>query len=149
MSSFLDKAKKAAAGAVDYTQTQSKIAKKKADILLIERKIRNEKQEFGIKFYDFKAAGNEEAAERAFQATKTEVERLEGDIARKKGKIDDMRAGAPAADEPDPLSGAPPPPPPPPSGDLPQGWKSATTPDGKQYYFNEMNGTTSWSIPTE
>jgi len=33
------------------------------------------------------------------------------------------------------------------SGQLPPHWKTAQAADGKEYYFNEMTGETSWTIP--
>jgi len=30
---------------------------------------------------------------------------------------------------------------------LPPGWKTATTPDGKSYYYHEQTGETSWQLP--
>ena len=31
--------------------------------------------------------------------------------------------------------------------DLPPNWRSATAADGKMYYFNELTGETSWTVP--
>ena len=46
--------------------------------------------------------------------------------------------------------GAPPPPTPPPlpaAPPLPPGWKTATTPEGRDYYYHSTTGETSWTVP--
>mmetsp|Transcript_6575 Transcript_6575/g.17373 ORF Transcript_6575/g.17373 Transcript_6575/m.17373 type:complete len:183 (-) Transcript_6575:290-838(-) len=47
------------------------------------------------------------------------------------------------------VQGAPVPPPTPPPGGppLPPGWKKATTPEGRDYYYHGTTGETSWTIP--
>ena len=40
-----------------------------------------------------------------------------------------------------------PPPPAPEATGLPEGWKSTKTAEGKEYYYHEKTGETSWSLP--
>mmetsp|Transcript_8387 Transcript_8387/g.23353 ORF Transcript_8387/g.23353 Transcript_8387/m.23353 type:complete len:105 (+) Transcript_8387:358-672(+) len=93
--------------------------------------------------------------ERLFTAVRTRIRELEADIAAKQATIADLKHHADSSSSPSlPREeqrsaswGAPPPTPPPGAPALPSGWKRATSPDGREYYYHEVSGETSWTIP--
>lgn len=121
----------------------------------LERQIAKAKADFGKEVYEAMVASDKQATERLFTATRTRVRELEADIAAKHAFIHDMKhhddsAASPLPPRGDQSSGtwgAPPPTPPPGAPALPSGWKRATSPDGREYYYHEISGETSWTVP--
>mmetsp|Transcript_10473 Transcript_10473/g.17577 ORF Transcript_10473/g.17577 Transcript_10473/m.17577 type:complete len:99 (+) Transcript_10473:224-520(+) len=94
-------------------------------------------------------AGDRAKTEALFLGTKSQVEALEAQIAQKNQQIEELKVPGAAVPSGSGVVGyVPPPPGPPPSQpQLPSGWKKATTPEGKEYYYHETTGETSWSVP--
>jgi hypothetical protein len=207
---MFEKAKAAAKAGADSAERAAKQTKLKADILLIENKLKTLKMEFGKDVYPAMAAGDRQTTETLFMTTKGKVEAMEAEIAQKKAEIETLKtpgnSNAPPVGPPPggmaPPVGPPPGGPPPGEPALPPGWKStphppprsllgthpmprrcdgtaplpplpsptlpcasglltgrppischasppaeATTPEGKDYYY-DSNGATSWTFPT-
>ena len=83
-----------------------------------------------------------------------QVEALQSEIDAKRAQIEMLKqpsresaSGCSAAD----VAAHPPPPGPPPGAapptGPPPGWKATKTAEGKEYYYNENTGETSWSLP--
>lgn len=86
---------------------------------------------------------------RIFGETKTKVDALNQEIESKRAKVEELRLPAESATSSATSTSPPPAAPPAPQQDvaLPPGWKKATTPEGKDYYYSDK-GETSWTVPT-
>ena len=91
-------------------------------------------------------ADNKAEVERVFMETRSKIEAFEADISSKRQQVVELQEPGSsrnfAAD-----SVAVPPPGPPPTGP-PPGWRATKTAEGKEYFFNETTGETSWTMPS-
>jgi len=151
---MFDSLKASAKAGADATARAAKGTKLKGEVLLLEQKVSAAKKDFGKEVYDAMVACDRQLTERLFNATRAKIEAMQQDISSKKADIEalkipssDRRQSTPQ-DAP-PVWAPPPPGPPPPMGTpaLPPGWKKATTPEGKDYYYHETTGETSWQPP--
>ena len=100
-------------------------------------------------------AADKVATESLFTATRARVQEIEADIVSKRAALQDMKTHDEAGGSPKPPPppapsstwGAPPPTPPPGAPSLPDGWKRATSPQGREYYYHQVSGETSWTAP--
>lgn len=137
----------------DATARAAKRSKLIAEIQLLEGKVSTAKKDFGKAVYSAMEARDEAEVARIFGETKARVDSLNQDIADKRTKVESLRTPAEKASavpEGVPVATMPGPPPGPPPQDgppLPPGWKKATSPDGRDYYYHSETGETSWTIP--
>ena len=123
---------KSAHKAADATERAAKQTKLKGDIMMLEKKMRTTKEEFGKAVYSAMIASDRATTEHLFNECRRKIEGFEADIAVKRQKIESLKtpAGQPS---PNPHGeagtwGAPPAGPPPgapPPAALPEGWKQA------------------------
>jgi len=126
---------KSAHKAADATERAAKQTKLKGDIMMLEKKMRTTKEEFGKAVYSAMVASDRATTEHLFNECRRKIEGFEADIAVKRQKIESLKtpAGQPS---PNPHGeagswGAPPAGPPPgapPPAALPEGWKQALDP---------------------
>ena len=153
--SFLDKMKSGAMAAGDASKRAAQRAKITADITMLEGKVTTAKKEFGLHVFDAMVQANKGEVERLFTETRAKVEALESDLAAKKEKRNALKESSTPrsssfVEAAPPGSGPPPSAPPPggpPPGGPPPGWRVTQTADGKDYYYNESTGETSWTMP--
>ena len=183
--SAVSNAGSAVSNASDATARGAKQAKLKAEILLLQNKIKSAKTEFGLPIYDAMAENiNGPEVDRIFNEARLKIEALQAEIDTKRELIEVLNQPSrgsfsssgdvgwtPSPPSTDPLAPPAGPPPsapaaadPPPTADaspavpslprstppfvgLPDGWKSTKTAEGKEYYYKEATGETSWSVP--
>jgi hypothetical protein len=145
--SMLDKAKNMALKAGDQTARKAKQAKLNGDIMLLQRKVKATKEDFGVHVFDAMVAADRPMVEGLFGEARTKIEELESAIANKRAQIDGLKGGsvsggvAPPMPPPaDPAAGGAPP-------ALPEGWRLTKTAEGREYYYHEGTGETSWTVP--
>ena len=140
-----------AKAAADAAQRTAKATKIKGEVVLIQQKVTSAKKEFGMLVYEQMVAANRPEVERLFNETRTKIEAMEAQIIAKKEQIELLKvpttprgaAGAPGG-PPMPPPGAPPSAP---TG-LPPGWRRTETAEGREYFYHEATGETSWTVPT-
>ena len=143
---MLAKAKAGMFAAGDATARGAKRTKLNAEILVLQGKIKDTKKTFGLEIYDKMLANDQAEVERVFTETRSKIEAFEADISSKRQQVVDLQ-------EPGSLrssvaeSVAVPPPGPPPTAP-PPGWRATKTAEGKEYFFNETTGETSWTMPS-
>jgi len=148
MAAMAAKAKAMTISAGDATARTAKATKLKGEITLLQRNVTTMKKEFGVVVYDQMVAANRPEVERLFVETKAKIEELETQIAAKRQAVADLKLPSTPRDSGADPSGLPPPPgPPPPPGNLPPGWKRTQTAEGREYYYHEATGETSWTVP--
>lgn len=150
MSAMLAKTKAAASAAADATARTAKATKLKGDIMMAQNKIAGIKKELGVPIYDALLANNEIEVQRLFNEAKEKIDALEAGVAEKKATVETLKTPRAASDDAA-APGAPPTAPPPPPGaeqPLPEGWRKTTTAEGREYYYHEGTGETSWTVPT-
>eukprot|EP00310_Coccolithus_braarudii_P021237 CAMPEP_0183354788 /NCGR_PEP_ID=MMETSP0164_2-20130417/38142_1 /TAXON_ID=221442 /ORGANISM="Coccolithus pelagicus ssp braarudi, Strain PLY182g" /LENGTH=153 /DNA_ID=CAMNT_0025527735 /DNA_START=63 /DNA_END=524 /DNA_ORIENTATION=- len=152
---MFDSLKASAKAGADATARAAKTTKMKGEVLLLEQKITSAKKDFGKAVYDAMFASDRALTEELFNATRLKIDGMKQEIAAKHAEMELLKSssaqktgGAQAAQ----TAWAPPPPgppPPPPMGlpALPPGWQKAATPEGKDYYYHETTGETSWTPP--
>jgi polyhydroxyalkanoate synthesis regulator phasin len=152
MTSMLDKAKAGMIAAGSATARASKRTKLKTDVMMLQGKITTAKKEFGAMVYDQMVAANRPEVERLFNETRTKITALEAQVEAKRQQIQALREPSDASNATDISEGGPPPPAAPPPGapppaGPPPGWRATKTAEGKEYYYNETTGETSWTMP--
>lgn len=149
--SALDKMKTGLFAAGDASKRAALRGKITTELTLLKQKISSAKKDFGVKVYDAMAQANKAEVERLFTEARAKIEALEAEMAAKHEKYLSLKepgtprqssVGAP----PPGMPAAPPPGAPPPAGP-PPGWRVTTTSEGKEYYYNENTGETSWTLP--
>jgi len=134
----------------DATARGAKRAKLNAEIMSLQNKVGSVKKDFGTYVYAAMAASNQAEVDRLFGETRAKVDALEAEIAGKRAQVADLKEPrSSSAGMESPRGGPPPPGMPPPAGPPPPppGWKMTTTAEGKEYYYNESTGETSWTRP--
>lgn len=172
---LIGKMKSAAVSGADATSRAAKTAKYNGDIELLSMKMKTTKQSFGIAVYQAMVESNQAKVQELFTETQRVVSEIEAAIAEKRRKISELKSssssgprstpqvvpqGIPQATNvpqaaPVPQAvpiGQPAPPPPGPTGTqamppLPPGWKQTVSPEGREYFYNESTGQTSWLHP--
>jgi hypothetical protein len=149
---MLAKAKAAASSASESAARTAKKTKLQGEIMLLQQRITTAKKEFGPLVFDAMVASiNGPEVDRIFNETRQKVEALQADIDAKRLQVDELGHSTPRGPV-DVSSGeapvAPPPPGPPPNRPpLPPGWRVTKTAEGKEYYYHESTGETSWTVP--
>ena len=146
---MLQKAKAATASAADATARTAKATKIKGEIMMNERSIKSIKTDLGPPIYEALLANNEEEVQRLFMEAKQKVEALEAGIASKRATVEQLKTPRGSSDA-DLSSAHPPPPGAPPAVDstLPPGWRKTATAEGREDYYHETTGETSWTVPS-
>jgi DNA replication initiation complex subunit (GINS family) len=132
----------------DQAARQAKKTKLNADIMMLQNKVAAAKKDFGTVVYDAMAESNQEEVERLFAETKEKIGDLEGQIEAKRTQINDLKIATPrgsAGGESDASSSLPEAPPP---QAIPEGWRKTATAEGREYYYHEATGETSWTVPS-
>jgi len=149
--SFMTGLKESSLKAKDATERMAKQTKLKGEIMLAERNMTSIKKAFGEEIYGAMVASDRARTEALFNTTRQRIEALEAEVASKRAQIAALKTqGGPGEGSTTNSVGPPvgPPPGPPPSGPaLPEGWKRAATPEGKEYFYHETTGETSWTPP--
>ena len=155
------KAKAGMNSAAEATARSAKRTKLNGEIMLLQQKISKAKHDFGPHVYEAMLASIDgPEVGRLFNETKAKVDGLNAEIEAKRAQIEALKEAGAHHDSsavPPPSSGgaappaAPPPAAPAPPGPAttgpPPGWKATKTAEGKEYYYNESTGETSWSLP--
>ena len=155
------KAKAGAAAAAEATARSAKRKKLNGEIMLLQQKISKAKHDFGPHVYEAMLASiNGPEVERLFNETRAKVDGLNAEIETKRAHIAALNEAGASHGEAVPPPGAPggaaplaapppaaPAPPGPATTGPPPGWKATKTAEGKEYYYNESTGETSWSLP--
>jgi len=152
---MFDSIKASAKAGADATQRAAKSTKLKGEVMLLEQKIGTAKKDFGKEVYDAMVAGDRALTETLFNTTRQKIEAMQQEITLKRGEIEGLKSSSVRQTSVAQAAGqgavwAPPPPgSPPPMGQpaLKPGWKKATTPEGKDYYYHETTGESSWTPP--
>ena len=119
------------------------------EIVLLQRSVASAKKDFGPHVYDAMVSGNQSEIDRLFAEVKTKVQGLEAQIEAKRQAVADLKVPASARGSGGDDDVTPPPPgPAPEAADVPAGWKKTTTAEGREYYYHEATGETSWTVPT-
>jgi hypothetical protein len=148
MSGLKTMAAGAKAGA-DLSARTAQATKLRADIVLLQRSVASAKKEFGPHVYDAMVSGNQSEIDRLFADVKAKVQGLEAQIEAKRQAVADLKVPASARGSGGDDDVTPPPPgPAPEAADVPAGWKKTTTAEGREYYYHEATGETSWTVPT-
>ena len=148
MSGLKTMAAGAKAGA-DLSARTAQATKLRADIVLLQRSVASAKKDFGPHVYDAMVSGNQSEIDRLFAEVKTKVQGLEAQIEAKRQAVADLKVPASARGSGGDDDVTPPPPgPAPEAADVPAGWKKTTTAEGREYYYHEATGETSWTVPT-
>ena len=146
------------------TEKLAKTAKLKGEIIIENRHLIDLKKNAGPDIFDAWRADDKEKLQALFQTLERRIDAVEKNIETKLAAVEALKAPADSFPAPDYVAtnnaqqtstspqawGAPPPDPPPtqsqPASTLPDGWKKAMTPEGKEYYYNKA-GETSWTVP--
>ena len=148
MSGLKTMAAGAKAGA-DLSARTAQATKLRADIVLLQRSVASAKKDFGPHVYDAMVSGNQSEIDRLFADVKAKVQGLEAQIEAKRQAVADLKVPASARGSGGDDDVTPPPPgPAPEAADVPAGWKKTTTAEGREYYYHEATGETSWTVPT-
>lgn len=143
---MLAKAKAGMFAAGDATARGAKRAKINAEILVLQGKVKDTKKQFGLEVYDKMLADDKAGVERAFMETRSKIEAFEADISSKRQQVLDLQEPGIARNSAAESMAVPPPGPPPTAP--PPGWRGTKTAEGKEYFFNEATGETSWTMPS-
>lgn len=175
-SALIGKMKSAAVSGADATSRAAKTAKYNGDIELLSMKMKSVKQNFGIAVYQAMTESNQAQVQELFADTQRVVHEIEATVAEKRRKISELKSSSGSGPQTTPHAipqgipqaanvpqaapvpqavpighPAPPPPGPPPVAQamplLPPGWKQTISPEGREYFYNESTGQTSWLHP--
>jgi len=154
MAAMMGKAKAMTISAGDAAARNAKATKLKGEIVMLQRNVTSVKKEFGVLVFDQMVQANRPEVERLFGETRAKIDALEQQIAAKRQAVDDLKIpGGPDSSRgssgDDAIAHPPPPgaPPSPGAGSLPPGWKRTVTAEGREYYYHEATGETSWTMP--